>query len=331
MNLFIDTNVFLRFYSYTDDRLEEIKKLIMLIDKGNLVLYVPRQLIDEINRNREGEIKKTYKELVELKLEKGFPYIFRSHDDFTAILKALSNFYDIKKKILEELGKDILEKNLKADLSIKELLAKGKIIETLPFVRPATLRMHMGNPPGKIGKMGDAIIWECLINSVPDGEDLFLISKDSDYQSLIDEKRINGYLEEEWKTKKSSKIFFYQSLTNWASTHQKDILLKLEDEKSTLIDRLLQSESFSETHLIIENLSKHADFSVPQINQLLTAGAFNSQVKWILDDEDVEEFFRKMIKGREKELSQELLSTVEAGFKKEEQAAVNFNPEGAPF
>lgn len=313
MHLFIDTNVFLRFYSYTDDRLEELKKLVMLIEKGDVILYVPSQLKDEIARNRETEIRRTYKDLVELRLEKGFPYIFRSHDDFSTILKALDAFYKIKKKILEGLERDIQEKKLVADLAITKLLSKGKEIDCKEFLEKAITRIQFGRPPGKEGKLGDALNWECLLASVPDKKDFFLVSKDSDYQSPINQAQLNGYLRDEWHMKKKSTVYFYQSLTDWASQHQKDILLKLEDEKSTLIDRLLQSGSFAETHLIIENLAKHTDFSIPQTDQLLSAAAFNSQVRSILADEDVKGFYKKIIMGCETELNQELLEIIKRG------------------
>lgn len=317
MHLFIDTNIFLRFYSYTDDRLEELKKLNILIDKGEITLYVPNQLRDEIARNRETEIKRTYKDLVELKLERGFPYIFRSHDDFSAIIKALDAFYEIKKKILEGLERDIQEKKLVADLAITELLSKGEDIDCKEFLEKAITRIQFGRPPGKEGKLGDAVNWECLLASVPDKEDFFLVSKDSDYQSPINQTQLNGYLRDEWRMKKKSTVYFYQSLTDWASQHQKDILLKLEDEKSTLIDRLLQSGSFAETHLIVENLVKHTDFSIPQSDQLLSAAAFNGQVRLILADEDVKGFYRKIIVGHETEVNQELLEIVKRGLEEE--------------
>jgi predicted nucleic acid-binding protein len=313
MRLFIDANIFLRFYSYSDDRLEELKKLFLLIEKGDIVLYVPAQLRDEVSRNREAEIKRAYKDLLELKLEKGFPYIFRSHDDFSAILKVLKSFYEVKDRILKELDKDVRDKNLKADLVIKELFDKGENIDSAKYVDLARLRMAVGNPPGKDGSLGDAINWECLLETIPKGDDLFLISKDSDYQSPLNEKDFNGFLSDEWLLKKESEVFFYQSLTEWASKHQKDIMLKLEDEKSTLIDRLLQSGSYAETHLVIEGLSKHEDFSTSQTDQILSAGAFNSQVRWVLSDEDVRNFYNKLLIGKEEGLNPELLDTIKKG------------------
>lgn len=44
MNLFIDTNVFLSFYHLSDDDLEEIRKLSVLLERGNIRLWLPQQV-----------------------------------------------------------------------------------------------------------------------------------------------------------------------------------------------------------------------------------------------------------------------------------------------
>ena len=47
MNIFIDTNVFLSFYHLSNDDLEELKKLIVLIDNKEVTLWLPNQVKDE--------------------------------------------------------------------------------------------------------------------------------------------------------------------------------------------------------------------------------------------------------------------------------------------
>jgi predicted nucleic acid-binding protein len=56
INLFIDTNVFLSFYHLTNEDLEELKKLAALIDKNEIVLFLPDQVKKEFTRNRAGKI-----------------------------------------------------------------------------------------------------------------------------------------------------------------------------------------------------------------------------------------------------------------------------------
>jgi hypothetical protein len=40
INLFIDTNIYLSFFHLTSEDLEELKKLVVLIDKGEIALFV---------------------------------------------------------------------------------------------------------------------------------------------------------------------------------------------------------------------------------------------------------------------------------------------------
>ena len=56
MNLFIDTNIFLSFYHLSSADLEELRKLVVLIDQGRLKLYLPSQVVDEFRRNRDNKI-----------------------------------------------------------------------------------------------------------------------------------------------------------------------------------------------------------------------------------------------------------------------------------
>jgi len=49
-NLFIDTNIWLSLYHFTNDDLNQFNKLKDMLDDG-IRLFVPRQVKDEITRN----------------------------------------------------------------------------------------------------------------------------------------------------------------------------------------------------------------------------------------------------------------------------------------
>ncbi len=63
MNVFIDTNVFLSFCHLTNYDLEELRKLKVLLEKGNVVLHLLDQTVDESRRNRESKIADALKRL----------------------------------------------------------------------------------------------------------------------------------------------------------------------------------------------------------------------------------------------------------------------------
>ena len=160
------------------------------------------------------------------------------------------------------------------------------------------LRYNIGNPPGKDKKYGDAINWETLLESVPNGEDLFFISADKDYASLYDERLFHPFLSREWENKKQSKIIFFKSLVDFLKKHVKDIELQAENEKDSLIEELTHSGSFRTTHRIINELSKHYDWSIRQIQDMCAAAVENRQISWIIDDTDVYEFYKKLLENK---------------------------------
>ena len=165
------------------------------------------------------------------------------------------------------------------------------------MVRAAELRYKSGNPPGKDNKFGDAINWECLLSNVPAGNDLYFISADKDYASVINDKQFNFFLEREWQSKKHSKIYFYKSLVSFLKEHFSEIQLQTEQEKDDLIAALSASHNFANTHAVIKQLSAFSDWSVQQKEDLFNAALNNSQVFWILDDQDVKEFYLSILRG----------------------------------
>lgn len=56
MKLFIDSNIFLSFYEFTSEDLTELDKLCRLIEKKEMDLLLPQQVVDETWRKREETI-----------------------------------------------------------------------------------------------------------------------------------------------------------------------------------------------------------------------------------------------------------------------------------
>ena len=56
------------------------------------------------------------------------------------------------------------------------------------------MRARLGNPPGKNETVGDAMNWETLLITVPDGTALYLVSEDKDYRSHLSEGVFNEFL-----------------------------------------------------------------------------------------------------------------------------------------
>lgn len=75
----------------------------------------------------------------------------------------------------------------------------------------------------------------------------------------------------------------------------KDIELREESEKDSLIEELASSGNFRTTHRIIEDLSKYTDWSLRQVQDICRAVIDNNQVNWILGDKDVYDFLENLL------------------------------------
>lgn len=62
-NLFIDSNIWLSLYHFTNDDLSQFEKLRKMLD-DDIKLWIPVQVRDEVVRNREAKLQDTFKSFV---------------------------------------------------------------------------------------------------------------------------------------------------------------------------------------------------------------------------------------------------------------------------
>ena len=288
-NLFIDANIWLSLFHYTNDDLEQLSKLKALIGT-DIRLFVPEQIYNEVYRNRENKIKDALDQFEKFNLN--FPAFFKNYDEYEEFSKRYTELKDAHKEWLRKVKKDIANQSSPADIALRDFFDGLNFISSSEeLVNRAVIRFNTGNPPGKDRKYGDAINWETLLESVPDGEDLFFISADKDYVSIFDDKQFHPFLAKEWENKKSSRIIYFKSLGEFLKKHFKDIELRVENEKDELIEKLASSRNFATTHAVVKELSAFLDLSVRQIQDICSAAVHNHQVSWILSDDDVYEFY----------------------------------------
>lgn len=321
MNVFIDTNVFLSFYHLTNDDLEELRKLRVLLEKGNVVLHLPNQTVDEYRRNRETKIAEALKSLKDQKLNLKFPALCKDYDEYASLRELQIDFEKQHSSIVDKISKDIESNSLKADLVIKELFEKSKQIKlSEKLIAKSQFRMSVGNPPGKNGSLGDAINWEALLENVPEGKDLYLIADDRDYFSILDENKPKEFLIREWKEKKSADVFFYRRLAPFFKEYYPNIKLASELEKEMAIHQLVGSGSFATTHNVVAKLSGFENFSQPQVSKIIDAALTNNQVNWILGDNDVFEFITKFAAEYKNKIDEEVYQRLIEELKKHKPA-----------
>lgn len=73
------------------------------------------------------------------------------------------------------------------------------------------------------------------------------------------------------------------------------IKLAAELAKEFAIARLINSGTFEETHRCLAKVAGYADFTSEQAQTLLRAANQNSQIRWILTDDDVMQFYTTLL------------------------------------
>lgn len=312
MNLFIDANIYLDFYDFSNDDLDELHKLVGLIGAGEVTLLLPEQTVDEFWRNHEANLKDALSEFRKGKIDKRFPQICKPYGEYQQMRDAIRAYEDSKRALLNLLESDIEAGNLKADSVISDLFEAAQPIErSEDIVDRARLRYDLGNPPGKDGSYGDAICWESLLSAIDTGESLCVVSDDKDFKSKTNPSNMSPFLVREWEGSGRGELTFYERLSLFLKDKFPAIHVAHETDKDILIQRLSESGNFEKTHSIVDKLAKYSSFSDAQANDILSAAISNSQVRWIITDDDVADLMKSVIQAHRANLDTENLATVE--------------------
>jgi len=212
MNAFIDTNILLAFYSFDKEYLEKLIKVLDLAKDKKITIYLTEQVIDEFNKNREERLKKGLELIKEMMNPKKVSLSSKDFSQMREIDVNINRIEELSKQLEKEINKRIEDETLPSDIIIHDIFLKSNIIDFKKYptvIRQAKIRHYRGMPPGSSSYIGDEINWEFLLCGCPQGEDLYLITADTDYCSDIDKSKIHPFLRKEWELLKHSKIHYY--------------------------------------------------------------------------------------------------------------------------
>lgn len=314
LHTFIDTNVFLSLYAYTDDNIEELKKIVELIKSNELKLYIPTIVNQEFYRNRDRKIFESLGNLEKFSASLSLPRFVEHHEEAKALRDLLKEVGQKRASLVEKAKAEIIEQKLAADQLFIELRETASIISiTDPMDKAARKRLERGNPPGKEGSLGDRLNWELLLSKVPDDSDIHVVSRDKDFASPLGPEIPNSYLSEEWSTIKKGRMYLYSGLKSFIKLHFPDIALASDVEKKLAIKALVESGSWQQTHTAIAQLSSFlADFTGDEAKELFDAITANPEIHVIASDSDVEAFYFSLLQAHKDVLSsEEYLAVVE--------------------
>jgi predicted nucleic acid-binding protein len=311
MQLFIDTNILLSFYSLNQDDLSELNKLIDAIEQQQITLLLTDQIINEFYRNREQRIDGAIKSFRIQTFNTQFPQLCEDYPEIDILREALKRHEQAHAALATRILVDIKAKTLKADRIIQSLFSLGKKLSPdITTVERAKLRMSVGNPPGKNNSLGDAINWESLLKETSTGEDLYFITGDKDYCSALNDDEFSDFLLTEWDAQKQTKIYFYKRLSSFCKEQFPEITLATARDKDFLIRDLVNSQSIANTQIAIAKLSYYSEFTAAQVNTIVGAAISNRQVGWSIEDDRVKNFLRSVVTNNEQYLDEASLAAI---------------------
>jgi hypothetical protein len=294
LQVFIDTNVYLTFYSLASEDLEELRKLHAAVENGALRLFVPDQVRDEIERNRETRFLESLEHVRVMRPKGGLPQMARDLPDSRTFQATLKEFGEQLNELEGQLVQLFDSRELGADKVLEELLDTAESVPADDKIREAAReRVEVGSPPGKKGSLGDAINWESLLVAAEDG-DLDIVTGDGDYTSGLSKDRVKPYLAKEWEAHKGGEVRLYRRISDFLKEHFPDIKVATELEKEIRIQALVDSASFDATHRALSRLRQYTEYTPQQAADLLEAALTNSQIRWIAGDSDVRSFFEAL-------------------------------------
>lgn len=227
MHLFIDTNIFLNFYTYPDDDDGVIDELLENIGPNKIVLHLPKQVENEFERNRESKLHGAVTEFQSSKFPNAVPNHMRGTEVARNYQEAIKIAESAKKTLIANATGLALQNDLPVDKKITEIFSKSqKYGEDDASFKLAIERSQRGNPPGKGESVGDRYNWEVLLKHVPAG-DLHIVSKDGDYASPLanlDKRTVKAkrYLAEEWsKKKEDGSVHIYTNIKSVIAHYKK--------------------------------------------------------------------------------------------------------------
>jgi predicted nucleic acid-binding protein len=295
VHVFIDTNILLNFFHFTKDELDALNDVFGSHEHGAAKVHVTQQVRDEFRRNRENKIKDALKRFKEAKMAPQLPSFMKGYEEYERIRTVSAELQALMKSIFEKVEADITAKRLLADKLLAEIFSRATTLVTTPEVfAAASMRLAVGNPPGKSGSVGDAINWTILLEAVPNGEPLHIVSEDGDFYSSLNEDAVHPFLEEEWRERKQSSLRVYRRLSAFVDEHFDGVAFAFDSTKDSLIDELSKSGWFAGTHKIVAILETFKYFSLKEVERILAAAVANDQVGHIVTDYDVSDFLNRV-------------------------------------
>ncbi len=250
MRVFLDANIYLKFIrSLSDKRLDSLSKFKEYADNDKFTVIFPQITQDEVFRKIPRLTNKSLAIFSNLLPNKSPMKMLGNEISNEAVDKLRKEWKKETSKIEKSFDKKIEKVKSDYTTSVEKLIRD--IIEPLAdmsekydeddeIMNDAKQRKLKGNPPGKRNDpLGDEIAWELLKKNCTD-DDLVIISDDSDWRFIKNDKiLLQPLLQREWNSVSDKNIILKDTVGSFINTIKKKEVSKREIEKEKNIPSIV--------------------------------------------------------------------------------------------
>jgi hypothetical protein len=263
--LFIDANIYLRFY---DSNSKEFKKLLKSIEEIKDSIFITNQIRNEIERNKLDVFVTSF-----IGYEKQFglnkislpEHLEATTDkelkDWNIATDELVQKLNAQRKKLKEITEKLIENITDNKDEVSQTLIKIFSSSQSPTEEQtdrARKRKELGNPPGKNDDpLGDQISWEQLLDKAEAIEELWIISNDRDYIFEFNKRcHLNSFLINELKQiNKTIKINCFNTLSEGFRSFNTSKNISALPSEQELIEITSEEKKSNQLQNLISNLT----------------------------------------------------------------------------
>lgn len=263
--IFIDSNIYLNFF---DSNKPELKKLLDSLLEIKESLFIGSQIVNEVNRNKldvaHRSLSNHFNNLSNIKKTINLPeHLEMESTNLQKWNSQSKEIYQKNQKLSKEL-EDIIHKTLEEIMCSSDkvshtfrLLFEGALEASEHEILAGRYRREVGNPPGKPNDpLGDQVSWEQFKNCSRDSENIWIITKDTDYYTAFKNKRyLNSFLYDELVKANTNiatpSIFCFETLAEGLKHFNENSLEKIDklptEEELKIITEEELSDSAAQT------------------------------------------------------------------------------------
>ena len=288
--VYVDANVMLDFFRTASTDLKALQILIDLVDIGDAQIVITEQTLDEFQRRREDAIAAGREALKKQYLSITVPHLFDGFEQREDLEQAVSSARRAQASLLDRVADAARRRALQADSTVSSLLESAKVLKINDdALEAARWRVELGRPPGKGASIGDALSWETLLRQAPTGTDLVVITADSDFVSPLGGS-LSQYLADEWSARVEGTARRFAKFEDYIRSERPEVAFPDDVRRDWAVRCLEESGSFRETRNTLRRLHRAylGSIGLDEATRVLRAAVTNNQIRWILEDDDIQ-------------------------------------------